>query len=133
MLTARTMIILSAVAATGIVFLSEPSHSEQTVGVEHAKYQDRHPAFHVGDALRGALAAERSGQTIEAPTSTPKSDRLNVVNGCDGYTWPKFPASCLTIAGNDEMKAATRQIVINERPSDRLTIVTAASTIVARY
>jgi len=132
MLTTRTMIILSAVAATGIVFLTQPSHSEQTVGVESTKLQDRHPAFNVGEELRGALNAERDGIRHEAPASTPKEDRLNViVRDCASYTWPKIPTACLTVADSDE-QVTPRTVSVKYRPSDRISIVTPTATIVAQ-
>ncbi|MEJ8570148.1 hypothetical protein [Microbaculum marinum] len=132
MLTTRTMIALSAVAATGIVFLTQPSHSEQTVGVDTVKIQDRHPAFNVGEAMRGALDAERNGTAQEIPSSTPKHDRLDVIvdnRDCGSYTWPKIPASCLN-AGDDAV--TPRTVSIDHRPSERLSIVTPAATVVAQ-
>ncbi len=132
MLTTRAMIFLSAAAAAGIVFVTEPSHSEQTFGVEHAKLQDRHPTFKVADELRGALAAERDGTAIPAPKSTPKSDQLDVVGNCDGYTWPRIPAACLKLAGDDATRSGLRQVLIEDRPADRISIVTPAATIVAQ-
>lgn len=133
MLTTRSMIFLSAVAATGIVILTQPSHSEQTVGVEHVKLQDRHPSFNVGDALRGALGAERAGETVPAPESTPKADQLNVVTkSCDQYTWPKIPTACLTVATNDTSGTGPRAVTVEDRPAERVSIVTPAMTIVAQ-
>lgn len=132
MLTTRTMIILSAVAATGIVLLTQPSHSEQTVGVESVKLQDRHPAFNVGEELRGALSAERNGTAQPAPSSTPKNDRLNViVRDCASYTWPKIPAACLSVASNDT-QATPRAVSVEYRPAERVSIVTPTATIVAQ-
>jgi hypothetical protein len=132
MFTTRSMIVLSAVAATGIVLLTQPSHSEQTVGVEHVKLQDRYPAFNVGNAIRDALNAER-GVATPAPESTPKADQLNVViKDCDSYTWPKIPTACLNLAGDGTGNQAPRRVQIEDRPSDRISIVTMAPTIVAQ-
>ncbi len=132
MLTTRTMIILSAVAATGIVFLTQPSHSEQTVGVDHAKLQDRHPAFNIGGALREALSTERGAETAPAPDFAPKSDKLNIVGNCASYTWPRIPAGCLELAAESDDSHAPRQVTIKSRPDDRISIVTPAATIVAQ-
>lgn len=97
MFTTRTMIVLSAIAATGIVALTEPSQSGQTVGVDFVKLQDRHPAFSAGADLRGALDAERAGQVRVSPVSTPKTDRLDLgERTCADFTWPNVPAACLT-------------------------------------
>jgi hypothetical protein len=131
MLTTRTMIILSAVAATGIVFITEPSHGEQTFGVEHVKVQDRYPGFNIGAALRGALDAERNGVTAPAPESTPKADKLDTVADCNTYTWPKIPTACLDLA-DDGAKQDTRQVQVINRPSERISFVTTATTIVAQ-
>ena len=131
MLTTRSMIFLSAVAATGIVFITEPSHGEQTFGVEHVKLQDRYPGFRADAALRDALDAERSGTTAPTPQSTPKADKLDTVASCDSFTWPKIPAACLDLAG-DGTRQHARQVQIIDRPSDRISIVTTATTIVAQ-
>jgi hypothetical protein len=127
------MIVLSAIAATGIVFVTEPSHGEQTVGVEHVKLQDRHPAFNIGDALRGAIAVERGEETAPAPTSTPKTDRLDVVRkSCGSYTWPNIPASCLQSADGSERQRKLRQVSVLANPAERISIVTPTATIVAQ-
>ncbi len=132
MLTLRTMIILSAVAATGIVFLTQPSHSEQTVGVVPSKIQDRHPAFNVGDALRGALNAERSGKAHEAPVATPKDDRLQVeIRDCDAYTWPHIPAACLTVADTPAASGPRRTVAVVDTVSEGISVVTPVSNVVA--
>jgi hypothetical protein len=128
------MIVLSAVAATGIVLLTQPSHSEQTVGVDTVKIQDRHPAFNVGEAMRGALDTERNGTVNPAPASTPKHDRLDVIvdsTDCASFTWPKIPASFLTVADN-AVAATPRTVTVEHRPSERVSIATPTSTIVAQ-
>jgi len=132
MLTTRTMIILSAVAATGIVFLTQPSHSEQTVGVEHAKLQDRHPAFNIGGALREALSIERGAETAPSPDFAPKSDKLNVVGNCEAYTWPRIPVGCLELATDSVDSPAPRPVTVMTNADERVSIVTPAATIVAQ-
>ena len=134
MLTLRTMIILSAVAATGIVFLTQPSHSEQTVGVVPSKIQDRHPAFNVGEALRGALNAERAGNANNAPVATPKGDRLRVeIKDCDAYTWPHIPAACLTAVEAPTAPGQHRSVAIVDTVSDGISVVTPVSNVGALH
>ncbi len=132
MLTTRTMIILSAVAATGIVLITQPSHSEQTVGVEHAKLQDRHPAFNIGGALRDALTIERGAEAAPAPDFAPKADKLDVVANCEAYTWPRIPSGCLELAVDTDDTHAPRLVSVKTNPDERISIVTPTATIVAQ-
>jgi hypothetical protein len=133
MLTARTMIIASAIAATGIVLMTEPSLSGQTVGVEPTKLQDRHPGMNLGDALRDALKAEGKGQSIPAPASTPKSDRLDVAgsNGCERATWPNIPAACLTVVDRTPV-SNVRTVTIEQDTNERVSFVSLSGPIVAQ-
>lgn len=131
MFTTRTMIILSAIAATGIVALTEPSLSGQTVGVDFVKLQDRHPAFSSSSDLRGALEAERTGEARVTPVSTPKSDRLDMVErNCADFTWPNVPRHCLTVTDDVAANRTVRTVAIAESGSN--SIVSKTSTVLAQ-
>jgi hypothetical protein len=131
MFTTRTMIILSAIAATGIVALTEPSLSGQTVGVDYVKLQDRHPAFSSSSDLRGALEAERTGEARVTPVSTPKSDRLDMVErSCADFTWPNVPRHCLTVTDDVAANRTVRTVAIAESGSN--SIVSKTSTVLAQ-
>jgi|GEM_PF-2385026 len=132
MLTTRTMIFLSAAAAAGIVFLTQPSHSEQTVGMERVKIQDRHPAFNVGSAMRDSLGSEREKTPAPSPDFAPKSDKLDVAANCEAYTWPRIPAVCLDLAGDTASAARPRLVTVRADAGDRISFVTPAATIVAQ-
>lgn len=131
MFTTRTMIILSAIAATGIVALTEPSQSGQTVGVDYVKLQDRHPAFSASADLRGALEAERSGAARVTPVSTPKGDRLDLVErNCADFTWPNVPRHCLTVVDEAAADRKVRTVAIVEDGSN--SFVSKTSTVLAQ-
>ncbi|TCT10608.1 hypothetical protein EDC22_105107 [Tepidamorphus gemmatus] len=131
MFATRTMIVLSAIAATGIVALAQPSQSGQAVGVDYVKLQDRHPAFSSSSDLRGALEAERSGAARVAPVSTPKGDRLDMVErSCADVTWPNVPRHCLTVSDDVAADRPVRTVAIAEDGSS--SIVSRSSTVLAQ-